>query len=104
MIITLIRLFEHNKRVAFLLKFKKTTLLLCSFPNKWYRIKAIHLYKTTTKENIIMKTKKSLTKNLLLLLLCLSFLTPIAANNEQPTSLDDPITTYSDMPDMPIEP
>ncbi len=51
-----------------------------------------------------MKTKKSLTKNLLLLLLCLSFLTPIAANNEQPTSPDDPITTYSDMPDMPIEP
>ncbi|MCX4268372.1 MAG: hypothetical protein OSJ62_06870 [Lachnospiraceae bacterium] len=47
-----------------------------------------------------MKTKKSLTKNLLLLLLCLSFLTPIAANNEQPTSPEDPtVAPCSDLID-----
>lgn len=45
-----------------------------------------------------MKTKKSLTKNLLLLLLCLGFLTPIAANNEPSTSPDDhSISTCSDL-------
>lgn len=46
-----------------------------------------------------MKINKSLVKNLLVLFLCLGFLTPIRTNSKQPTSPEhNSATTYSDMP------
>ncbi len=51
-----------------------------------------------------MKMNKSLVKNLLVLFLCLGFLTPIRTNSKQPASPNhSSATTYSDLPSGPAE-
>lgn len=49
------------------------------------------------KENIIMKTKKSFTKCLLVLLLCFGLLIPMLANKQSILQDNYSITIYSDL-------